>query len=312
VNSVAFVFPGQGSQSPGMLSDFHERDSVFRETLVEASDALGEDLWSMIESGGSDVLSLTANTQPVLLACSVAIWRSYCSRSEFRPSLMAGHSLGEFSALTAAGVLSLADAVKLVRRRGELMQQAVPAGVGAMAAVIGLDDAPIEEICREVSAETGRVVEAVNFNAPGQVVIAGHKEGVAAAEAPLKAAGAKRLMPLPVSAPFHTSLMRPAAEALGESLANIAMHAPQIPVVHNVTADTELNPEAIRALLVEQLYSPVRWTQCVQAMAGKNAERLVECGPGKVLSGLAKRIDKALVTVSFSELASLETYIQEA
>jgi len=312
VNSVAFVFPGQGSQSPGMLSDFHERDSVFRETLVEASDALGEDLWSMIESGGSDVLSLTANTQPVLLACSVAIWRSYCSRSEYRPSLMAGHSLGEFSALTAAGVLSLADAVKLVRRRGELMQQAVPAGVGAMAAVIGLDDAPIEEICREVSAETGKVVEAVNFNAPGQVVIAGHKEGVAAAEAPLKAAGAKRLMPLPVSAPFHTSLMRPAAEALGESLATIAMHAPQIPVVHNVTADTELNPETIRALLVEQLYSPVRWTQCVQAMVGKNAERLVECGPGKVLSGLAKRIDKALVTVSFSELASLETYIQEA
>ena len=312
MNSVAFVFPGQGSQSPGMLGDYYEHDSVFRETLVEASDALGEDLWSMIASGGAEVLSLTANTQPVLLACSVAVWRSYCSRTEWRPSLMAGHSLGEFSALTAAGVLSLADAIKLVRRRGELMQQAVPAGVGAMAAVIGLDDAPIVEICQALSIDTGKVVEAVNFNAPGQVVIAGHKEAVAAAEAPLKAAGAKRLMPLPVSAPFHTSLMRPAAEALGESLASIDMHAPQIPVVHNVTADTELNPDTIRALLVEQLYSPVRWTQCVQAMAAKNIDHLIECGPGKVLAGLAKRIDKSLVTSGFNELASLESYIQEA
>ena len=312
MNSVAFIFPGQGSQSPGMLSDYYEQDSVFRETLAEASDALGEDLWSMIANGGAEVLSLTANTQPVLLACSVAIWRSYCARTEWRPSLMAGHSLGEFSALTAAGVFSLADAIKLVRRRGELMQQAVPAGVGAMAAVIGLDDAPIVEICHAVSADTGKVVEAVNFNAPGQVVIAGHKEAVAAAEEPLKTAGAKRLMPLPVSAPFHTSLMRPAAEALGESLASIDMHAPQIPIVHNVTADTELNPDAIRALLVEQLYSPVRWTQCVQAMAAKNIDHLVECGPGKVLAGLAKRIDKSLVTAGFNELVSLESYIHEA
>ena len=309
--STAFVFPGQGSQAPQMLADFYQQSSVFRDTFVEASDALGFDLWDLIANGDQETLSLTANTQPVLLASSVAIYRVYESLSAVKPTLMSGHSLGEFSALTAADSIALSDAVRLVRRRGELMQAAVPAGVGAMGAVIGLDDQVIVQTCQQVAVDTGLVVEAVNFNAPGQVVIAGHKEGVAAAETALKDAGAKRVMPLPVSAPFHTSLMEAAAQALGDSLAEIEIATPVVGVVHNVSAETESDPAVIRELLVKQLYSPVRWTQCVQAMASKGVVRLVECGPGKVLSGLGKRIDKNLASLSLSTYDALEAYIAE-
>ena len=309
--STAFVFPGQGSQAPQMLADFYQQSSVFRDTFVEASDALGFDLWDLIANGDQETLSLTANTQPVLLASSVAIYRVYESLSAVKPTLMSGHSLGEFSALTAADSIALSDAVRLVRRRGELMQAAVPAGVGAMGAVIGLDDQTIVQTCEQVASDTGLVVEAVNFNAPGQVVIAGHKEGVAAAETALKDAGAKRVMPLPVSAPFHTSLMEAAAQALGDSLAEIEIATPVVGVVHNVSAETESDPAVIRELLVKQLYSPVRWTQCVQAMASKGVVRLVECGPGKVLSGLGKRIDKNLASLSLSTYDALEAYIAE-
>lgn len=309
--STAFVFPGQGSQAPQMLADYYQQSSVFKETFVEASDALGMDLWDLIANGDQETLSLTANTQPVLLASSVAIYRVYQSLCDVRPVLMSGHSLGEFSALTAAGSIALADAVRLVRRRGELMQAAVPAGVGAMGAVIGLDDELIVQTCEQVAADTGLVVEAVNFNAPGQVVIAGHKDGVSAAESALKEAGAKRVMPLPVSAPFHTSLMAAAAQALGESLAAIDISPPAVGVVHNVSAATENDPAAIRELLVKQLYSPVRWTQCVQSMAAKGVECLVECGPGKVLSGLGKRIDKDLASVSLSSYEALVAYAAE-
>jgi [acyl-carrier-protein] S-malonyltransferase len=308
---TAFVFPGQGSQAPQMLSDYYQQSSIFRDTFAEASDALGFDLWDLIANGDQESLSLTANTQPVLLASSVAVYRVYTSLCNVKPAYMSGHSLGEFSALTAAGSIALADAVCLVRRRGELMQVAVPAGVGAMGAVIGLDDDVIVNTCLQVASQTGLVVEAVNFNAPGQVVIAGHKDGVAAAEVALKEAGAKRIMPLPVSAPFHTSLMEAAAQALGESLAAIEVSAPGLGVIHNVTADTENDPDSIRALLVKQLYSPVRWTECVQSMAAKGVECLVECGPGKVLSGLGKRIDKNLTSVSLGSYEALQTYITE-
>lgn len=308
---TAFVFPGQGSQAPQMLADYYQQSAVFKATFAEASDALGFDLWTLIATGDQETLSLTANTQPVLLASSVAIYRAYQSLGGSQPVLMGGHSLGEFSALTAAGSIGLADAVRLVRRRGELMQAAVPAGVGAMGAVIGLDDAVIVETCQRISRESGLVVEAVNFNAPGQVVIAGHKEGVASAEAALKEAGAKRVMPLPVSAPFHTSLMQAAAQALGESLAAIEIRSPSVGVIHNVSAEVESDPEAIRSLLVKQLYSPVRWTECVQSMATKGVVCLVECGPGKVLSGLGKRIDKTLASISLSSYDALQAYIAE-
>ncbi|MDG0979490.1 MAG: ACP S-malonyltransferase [Halieaceae bacterium] len=309
--STAFVFPGQGSQAPKMLADYYQQSSVFKETFAEASEALRLDLWDLIANGDQEALSLTANTQPVLLVSSVAIYRVYQSLCDARPALMSGHSLGEFSALTAAGSIALPDAVRLVRRRGELMQAAVPAGVGAMGAVIGLDDQVIVDTCKQVAGDTGLVVEAVNFNAPGQVVIAGHKEGVAAAETALKALGAKRVMPLPVSAPFHTSLMQAAAQDLGESLGVIDILTPAVGVVHNVSAATESDPTLIRELLVKQLYSPVRWTQCVQSMAALGVECLVECGPGKVLSGLGKRIDKNLASVSLSSYEALEAYAEE-
>ena len=309
--STAFVFPGQGSQAPQMLADFYQHSSVFKDTFVEASDALGFDLWDLVANGDQEVLSLTANTQPVLLAASVAIYRVYKSLCDVKPALVSGHSLGEFSALTAANSIALPDAVRLVRRRGELMQAAVPPGLGAMGAVIGLDDQTIVQTCEQVASDTGLVVEAVNFNAPGQVVIAGHKDGVTAAEVALKEAGAKRVMPLPVSAPFHTSLMEAAAQALGESLAAIEIRCPEVGVVHNVSAETESDPAVIRELLVKQLYSPVRWTQCVQSMAAKGVGCLVECGPGKVLSGLGKRIDKNLVSVSLNSYEALQAYVAE-
>lgn len=300
-NSIAFVFPGQGSQQVGMLAAAYERFPAVRETFTEASDVLGYDMWGLVKSGPQEALNLTQTTQPVLLASSIALWRAWCAESDIQPAILAGHSLGEFSALVCARALDFADALTLVRKRGEFMQTAVPVGRGSMAAIIGLEDSEINRICEQVTQGADAVVCAVNFNSPGQVVIAGHKEAVEEAIVALKAAGAKRAMPLPVSAPFHTILMKPAGEQLAEVLAGITVSAPQIPVVHNVHAATESDPEKIRQLLVEQIYSPVRWTDCIQTIVESGALNLVECGPGKVLSGLNRRIDKSLQSYSLEE-----------
>lgn len=300
-NSIGFVFPGQGSQKTGMLAAAHERFPAVRATFEEASEALGYDMWALIQSGDQEALNLTETTQPVLLTSSVALWRAWLEQGGPAPTLMAGHSLGEFSALVCAGSLAFVDAVQLVRQRGAFMQTAVPVGEGAMAAIIGLDDDAINSICTATTAASGRVVAAVNFNSPGQVVIAGHTAAVDAAIVALKEAGAKRAMPLPVSAPFHTSLMRPAGERLAEVVAELSFTTPAIPVVHNVHARTEQEPQRIRELLVEQIYSPVQWTACIQAMTAGGVTEIVECGPGKVLSGLARRIDKSLQSFSLEE-----------
>ncbi|MEZ5555709.1 ACP S-malonyltransferase [Haliea sp.] len=305
LSHCAFVFPGQGSQKVGMLAGAHAAFPAVRETFDEASAALGMDVWSLVQEGPQEALNLTATTQPILLTASVALWRAWRAAGGAEPALLAGHSLGEFSALVCAGSLAFDDAVRLVRQRGEFMQTAVPLGEGGMAAIIGLDDESIDRICGEVSAAGDGEVAAVNFNSPGQVVIAGHAAAVEQASAALKAAGAKRAMPLPVSAPFHTSLMRPAGERLAEVLASIAIQAPAIPVVHNVHARPESDPERIRSLLVEQIYSPVQWTACVAYMAAQGVTQVVECGPGKVLSGLNKRIDGALQSHSLEEPTGL-------
>ncbi len=304
--NTAFVFPGQGSQKVGMLADAYEAYAAVRETFAEASEALGYDVWDLIQNGEQEALNLTETTQPVLLTSSVALWRAWQAEGGVVPGMMAGHSLGEFSALVCAGSLGFADAVRLVRQRGQFMQTAVPVGEGAMAAIIGLDDDTINRICEE----TDGVVAAVNFNSPGQVVIAGHAGPVEVAIAALKEAGAKRAMPLPVSAPFHTALMRPAGERLAEAMADVAIAAPQIPVVHNVHAKTEAEPERIRELLVEQIYSPVQWTSCVQTMITAGVSACVECGPGKVLSGLVRRIDKAVGSYAIEEPAELSAALE--
>ncbi len=307
---IAFVFPGQGSQKVGMLAAAYERFQAVRDTFSEASQTLGYDMWNLIRNGEQDALNLTETTQPVLLTSSVALWRAWLEQGGSRPGIMAGHSLGEFSALVCAGALDFADAVQLVKQRGAFMQTAVPVGEGAMAAIIGLDDEAINRVCSEVAASSGRVVAAVNFNSPGQVVIAGHAAAVDEAIRLLKEAGAKRAMPLPVSAPFHTQLMKPAGERLAEVVANLTVNSPTIPVVHNVHAATENDPQQIRALLVEQIYSPVQWAHCMETIAKSGATNIVECGPGKVLSGLCRRIDKSLHSFSLEEpgelLATLE------
>lgn len=290
--SLAFVFPGQGSQQIGMLADAAAEFPEILSTFSEASDVLGYDLWDLCQNGEQADINLTERTQPLLLTASVALYRAWCAKGGAHPVRMAGHSLGEWSALVCAGSLSFTDAVRLVRERGRLMQEAVPAGEGAMAAVIGLDDAAVEKVCAEAAG--GEVVAAVNYNSPGQVVIAGSRAAVDRAIEGCKAAGAKRALPLPVSAPFHTELMRPAAEQLAPQIESTVFHAPEIQVVHNVHAKPESEPEAIKRLMIEQIYSPVRWTACVQAMAEDGVEQLLECGPGKVLSGLAKRIDRGL------------------
>ncbi|MDP5065375.1 MAG: ACP S-malonyltransferase [Haliea sp.] len=305
MSHCAFVFPGQGSQKVGMLAAAHAAFPAVRATFAEASAALGTDVWSLVQGGPQEALNLTATTQPVLLTASVALWRAWCEAGGATPALLAGHSLGEFSALVCAGSLGFADALRLVRQRGEFMQTAVPVGQGGMAAIIGLDDDSINRICAEVSAAGEGEVAAVNFNSPGQVVIAGHAAAVERASAELKAGGAKRALPLPVSAPFHTALMRPAGERLQEALASVTMHAPAIPVVHNVHAQPESDPERIRALLVEQIYSPVQWTRCMAYIAAQGVTQVVECGPGKVLSGLNKRIDSALQSHSLEEPAGM-------
>jgi len=300
-NTIAFVFPGQGSQKVGMLAAAYQQFQAVRDTFAEASETLGYDMWDLVQNGEQDALNLTETTQPVLLTSSVALWRAWQEQAGPRPSIMAGHSLGEFSALVCAAALSFTDTVQLVRQRGIFMQTAVPVGQGAMAAIIGLDDDAIDMICAEVARGGAGVVAPVNFNSPGQVVIAGHADAVDAAIVALKAAGAKRALPLPVSAPFHTELMKPAGDCLAEAIADVTIVTPQIPVVHNVQATAESDPEQIRKLLVQQIYSPVQWTRCIQAIVASGATQVVECGPGKVLSGLNRRIHKSLQSYSLED-----------
>ncbi|MFC7087961.1 ACP S-malonyltransferase [Halomonas salifodinae] len=308
--SLALVFPGQGSQQVGMLRELAERYSVVRTTFEEASEALGYDLWHVVQEGPAEALNATACTQPALLASSVATWRVWQELEGPRPSAMAGHSLGEYSAMVCAGVMTFAEGIRLVRLRGEAMQEAVPAGEGAMAAVLGLENAAVETACRQ-AADAG-VVAAVNYNAPGQVVIAGAKAAVERAIALCQEAGAKRALPLPVSVPSHCELMRPAAERLAAAMERIELRAPRYTVVQNVDARAHDDLSVLRTRLVEQLYRPVRWTECVEAMAGEGAGLFVECGPGKVLTGLGKRIVRGSKGVAINDPDSLETALELA
>ena len=307
-DSLAFVFPGQGSQKIGMLAEMAAEYPVVQATFLEASEVLGYDLWDRVQNGEQDIINQTECTQPLLLTASIAVWRVWLEKEGAEPSVLAGHSLGEWSALVAAGVLAFGDAVKLVQLRGKFMQEAVPAGVGAMAAILGLGDEEIQLACTE--SAKGEVVSAVNFNSPGQVVIAGEAAAVGRAIDACKAAGAKRALPLPVSAPFHTSLMKPAADRLAEYIGAAEFKKPSIPVVHNVNACAADDPAVIRSLMIEQIYSPVLWVDCVKSMAQKGVTTTVECGPGKVLSGLSKRIDKALVGMATESPADLSKALE--
>jgi [acyl-carrier-protein] S-malonyltransferase len=305
----AFVFPGQGSQSVGMLDGWGDHPAV-RETLREASDALGEDLGKLIHEGPKEALGLTTNTQPVMLVAGVAAYRAWMAETGAAPAVVAGHSLGEYSALVASGVLSLAQAAPLVRFRAQAMQDAVPVGVGAMAAILGMEASRVVEGCAETlrsfGPATAEVVEAVNFNDPMQTVIAGSKAAVDKACEVLKANGAKRALPLPVSAPFHSSLMKPAADKLKEKLAATVFAAPLIPVINNIEVAVETDPERIRAALYAQAFGPVRWVECVLAIKARGITTVVECGPGKVLAGMVKRIDADMTGVALFDPDSLK------
>lgn len=306
-NKIAFVFPGQGSQQVGMLSDLAERYAPVRETFDEASQALGYDLWALVQQGPAEELNKTEKTQPALLTAGIALWRLWQSEGGATPDYLAGHSLGEYSALVAASVLPLTEAVKLVETRGRLMQAAVPAGEGSMAAILGLDDEAVIEGCKQ--AAQGDVVEAVNFNSPGQVVIAGSKATVDRAIDTLKAAGAKRALPLPVSVPSHCALMFEASQQLGTHLDGLAMRDADIPIMQNVNARIETEASRLKQNLVEQLYRPVLWSQSVAELVKLGVTETVECGPGKVLSGLNKRIDKNLTLSSLGSLAAFQERI---
>lgn len=292
MSSLAFVFPGQGSQSIGMLAELAELHAGVRETFAEASDGAGADLWTLSQGGPEVMLNRTEYTQPALLAAGVAVWRLWQVQGGAIPTHLAGHSLGEYTALVAAGAISLHDAAHLVRIRGQAMQDAAPEGVGAMAAVLGAEDALVEDVCREVSGE--HVVVPANYNSPGQIVIGGHVQAVDAALAKLTERGIRKAVKLAVSVPSHTPLMREAANRLAEAMHAYAWHAPRIQVVQNVDAKVHDHVDAVRAALVRQLYLPVRWTGCVQALVAAGVTRVAECGPGKVLSGLVKRIDKSV------------------
>ncbi|TOM79956.1 ACP S-malonyltransferase [Vibrio parahaemolyticus] len=304
MSKFAIVFPGQGSQAVGMLADLGEQYDVVKQTFAEASDALGYDLWALVQNGPAEDLNQTFRTQPALLASSVAIWRVWQELGLEQPANLAGHSLGEYSALVCAGVIDFKEAIKLVELRGKLMQEAVPAGTGAMYAIIGLDDDAIAKACEE--AAQGDVVSPVNFNSPGQVVIAGSKDAVERAGALCKEAGAKRALPLPVSVPSHCALMKPAADKLAVALESIEFNTPQLPVINNVDVAAETDPAKIKDALVRQLHSPVRWTESVQLMNEQGVENLLELGPGKVLTGLTKRIVKTLSAAAVNDVASLE------
>jgi [acyl-carrier-protein] S-malonyltransferase len=303
-NNLAFVFPGQGSQKVGMLKELGDAHRIVLDTFAEASTVLEYDLWKLSQEGTQDELNLTERTQPLLLTSSVAIWRLWQEMEGPLPAQVAGHSLGEWSALVCAGALQFTDAVSIVRARGAYMQDAVPVGVGAMAAIIGLDDQAICSVCAD--SQSYGVVDAVNYNAPGQVVIAGEVKAVEQAMLLCKAAGAKRALPLPVSAPFHTSLMKPAAERLAGLVESTVFTAPLLPVVHNVNGQVASGVSLIKSLMLEQIYSPVRWVDCVLTLRERGAENLIECGPGRVLNGLSKRIDRELRSFATDDLDSLE------
>ncbi|MEY4922728.1 MAG: S-malonyltransferase [Pseudomonadota bacterium] len=304
----AMIFPGQGSQSVGMLADLAAQFPIVEVTFNEASSVLGYDLWQLVQQGPTEELNKTWQTQPALLTVSVAIWRVWQHKGGKLPALMAGHSLGEYSALVCAGVLDFKQAVGLVQLRGKLMQEAVPEGFGAMSAIIGLDNESIAKACEE-SAQ-GQIVSPVNFNSPGQVVIAGNKEAVERAGAACKVAGAKRALPLPVSVPSHCALMKPAADKLAEALKYIEFKVPVFPVVNNVDVKAEVLPEAIRSALVRQLYNPVRWTESIEFIAAEGVELLLEVGPGKVLTGLTRRIVDTLVAASVNDVTTLTSALE--
>ncbi|WP_442769832.1 ACP S-malonyltransferase [Zoogloea ramigera] len=305
--NFAFVFPGQGSQSVGMMAAYGE-STVIRQAFAEASEALGEDLWQMVADGPAEVLAQTVNTQPLMLTAGVAIYREWIARGGALPSLVAGHSLGEYSALVVAGALDFQEAVKLVRLRAQAMQEAVPQGEGAMAALLGLDEAAAVDACAE--AAQGEVVSAANLNSPGQIVIAGARAAVERAMAAAKARGAKRAVLLPVSAPFHCALMKPAAERLQQRLADIEVRVPAIPVLNNVDVAVETDPVRIKDALVRQAYSPVRWIETVQEIARGGATHVFECGPGKVLAGMTKRIEGSLQGAAIADAASLDEVLK--
>ena len=304
---LALVFPGQGSQSVGMMQSFAEAAAV-RDTFAEASDALQQDLWKLVAEGPAEDLNATVNTQPLMLTAAYAVYRAWRAAGGPAPAVVAGHSLGEYTALVVAGVIAFKDALPLVRFRAQAMQEAVPIGTGAMAALLGLDDDAVRAVCAE--AAQGEVVEAVNFNAPSQVVIAGHKAAVERGAALAKTKGAKRAVMLPVSAPFHSSLLKPAAERLAGYLANVTINAPAVPVINNVDVAAVADAAAIRDALARQACNPVRWVEVVKAMAAQGVTHVAECGPGKVLAGLTKRIDGSLQGLAIADAASLEQSLQ--
>ena len=308
--SLGVVFPGQGSQRVGMLEEAAGAFSIVSDTFSEASDALGYDLWQLVSEGPVEKLGLTEYTQPAILTASVALYRAFAESNTIQPIAGAGHSLGEYSALVSAGALSLADGVCLVRQRGAAMQDAVPVGVGAMAVVMGLDDGVVTDTCNSISSEDC-FVGGVNFNAPGQVVIAGHSAAVDSAVAALKDAGARRAMPLPVSAPFHTPLMQPAAEVMQQAFEDVNWSAPQFPVVSNVDGSLQTNADSIRDSLVKQISAPVLWTTCMATLGEAGCTHFVECGPGNVLSGLSKRIDKSVPIKSIETVSAIEAGVTD-
>jgi len=307
---LGVVFPGQGSQRVGMLAEAAAEFAIVKDSFAEASASLGYDLWGLVAEGPEDQLSLTEFTQPAILTASVALYRAFNERNAISPSAGAGHSLGEYSALVAAGVLSLGDGASLVSKRGAAMQKAVPVGEGAMAVVLGLEDGVVVDICSEIST-SGAFVGGVNFNAPGQVVIAGATAAVDKALNALKEAGARRAMPLPVSAPFHTPLMQPAAEVMAEAFETVAWHAPSFPVVSNVDGSLQVSSDAIKASLVKQVSSPVLWSECMGTLKTQGCDQLLECGPGNVLCGLSKRIDKTVPIKSIEAVASIKAGLSD-
>lgn len=308
--AFAFVFPGQGSQSVGMMAAYGD-SSIIRSTFDEASATLGQDLWQLVADGPAELLAQTVNTQPLMLTSAIAAYRLWLDKGGRTPAVVAGHSLGEYSALVAAGVIDFKDAVPLVRLRAAAMQEAVPVGTGAMAAILNLDDEKIREACVEAEAEVGNgeVVAPVNFNAPGQTVIAGSRAAVERACEGCKTRGAKRAVILPVSAPFHSSLIRPAADRLGDRLAELVFSAPKIPVVNNVDVSIESDPDRIKDALIRQAYSPVRWVETIQKIVSLGVSNVAECGPGKVLAGLTKRCADGVTGIALADLASIEANI---